>query len=285
MCWASGSNLFAAAGQRLGSVILNRLRLATAAVLLALTLTIARGSPWPTWASSTQIGWLGLSGLIGYLFGDSNYFRSLVILGPSRAALLSSLAPLFTAALAWPILGEHPGPLVLLGMALTLGGVAWVMIERERIEHVHVEGSTRAGMIAGVLGAIGQAGGYVTSKLALRTGIDPLSATVVRIAAAAAGIWLIALAQRDARRTVAAFRDRGAMRFMLGGAALGPFLGVVLALFALQRIPAGVASSIIAFFPVLTILLAARFHGEKLTVRIMGGALVAVAGVVVLFLR
>jgi len=35
----------------------------------------------------------------------------------------------------------------------------------------------------------------------------------------------------------------------------------------------------------VTILLASRFHGERLTLRMLGGALVAVAGVVVLFMR
>jgi len=61
--------------------------------------------------------------------------------------------------------------------------------------------------------------------------------------------------------------------------------GVTLSLLALQHIEAGVAASITAFYPVLAILIAARFHGERLTLRIMTGALVAVAGVVVLFLR
>jgi drug/metabolite transporter (DMT)-like permease len=65
----------------------------------------------------------------------------------------------------------------------------------------------------------------------------------------------------------------------------GPFLGVTLSLAALQYIPAGVAASITAFYPVLTLLISSRFHGERITLRFMGGALVAVAGVVVLFLR
>jgi drug/metabolite transporter (DMT)-like permease len=285
LCWAAGSNLFAAAGQRIGSVRLNRLRIATATLFLAITLMVVRGSPWPTWASRSQVFWLALSGLIGYVFADGNYFRSLVILGPGRAALLASTAPIFTAILAWPILGEHPGPLVLLGMALTLGGITWVLIERERRDHVHVEGSVGTGVVAGILGAIGQAGGYVTSKLALRTGLDPLSATVIRVGAATAAIWLIAAFQRQGRHTIDALRNRGTAGFIAGGALLGPFFGVVLALYALQHTPASVASSIIAFLPIFTILIAARFHGEKLTLRMMGGAVIAVAGVIVLFLR
>jgi len=285
VCWAAGSNFFAAAGQRMGSVVLNRLRITVAAVLLCTALLVLHGSPWPVWATSWQVVLLAASGLVGFVFGDTWYFRSLVILGPGRAALVTSTAPVFTVFLAWPMLGERPGPLVLLGMALTLGGIAWVIWEREHPAQAHVEGSMLVGFVAGVLAAVGQAGGYVLSKLALRTGLDPLSATVIRIVAATAGIWLLAAAQRDVRRTLAALRDRRGSAFMVGGAFFGPFMGVTLSLTALKYIEAGVAASITAIYPVLTLLLSSRFHGERLTLRTLAGALVAVAGVVVLFLR
>jgi drug/metabolite transporter (DMT)-like permease len=170
-------------------------------------------------------------------------------------------------------------------MSLTLGGIFWVLRERERREHAHVEGSALAGVVAGVLGALGQAVGYVISKLALRSGLDPLSATVVRIAAAAIGVWVLAAVQRDTAGSLAALRDRTAALFMVAGAFCGPFLGVTLSLNALEYIEAGVAASISACYPLLAILLAARFHGERLTLRSLAGALVAVTGVVVLFLR
>jgi drug/metabolite transporter (DMT)-like permease len=285
VCWAAGSNFFAAAGQRMGSVVLNRLRITVAAVFLGTALLVLHGSPWPTWATSTQVALLAASGLVGFVFGDTYYFRSLIILGPGRAALVTSMAPVFTALLGWPVLGERPGPLVVLGMALTLSGIAWVIWERQHRTQEHVEGSMVVGVVAGVLAAVGQAGGYVLSKLALRTGLDPLSATVIRIGAAAIGVWLLAAAQRDVRRSLAALRDRAATGFMVGGAFFGPFLGVTLSLTALKYIEAGVAASITAIYPVLTLVLSARFHGERLTLRTLAGALVAVAGVVVLFLR
>jgi drug/metabolite transporter (DMT)-like permease len=72
---------------------------------------------------------------------------------------------------------------------------------------------------------------------------------------------------------------------MVGGAVFGPFLGVTLSLTALMFIQAGVAASITAFYPVLTMLVAARFHGERVTIRSLAGAVVASVGVAVLFLR
>jgi drug/metabolite transporter (DMT)-like permease len=285
VCWSFGSNFFAAAGRRMGSTVLNRLRITAAMLLLGITLWITRGSPWPGWAAPAQVGVLALSGLIGFVFGDTWYFRALVILGPGRAALLASTAPLFTAVIAWPALGERLGPLALLGMVMTLGGVWWVLAVSEARAHMHIEGSAAIGVLAGVLGAIGQAGGYVLSKIALRAGLDPLSATVIRVTTACAGMWLLAAFEGAAVRSFEALRDRRAATFMVAGAVCGPFLGVTLSLAALQFIPAGVAASITAIYPIFTMVIASRFHGERLTWQSLSGAVLAVIGVVVLFVR
>ncbi len=285
LCYAIGFNLFASAGRKMGAVVLNRLRIVCAMIFLTLALLVTHGSPWPVWATSNQVGLLTLSGWIGFVFGDTWTFRSLVILGPGRAAMLSSLAPIFTALIAWPVLHEVPGPLAALGMAMTLGGVSWVLWERRSQQFDPIQGSVARGTLAGVLGALGQAAGYVISKLALRTGIDALSATVIRVVAAFVGLLVITIMRREIRTTVAALRDRTAARFMVAGSLFGPFLGVTLSLAALQFIQAGIAASITAFQPVFTILIASRFHREPLTWRFVAGALVASAGVVVLFLK
>ena len=285
VCWAGGSNLFAAAGRRIGAVRLNRLRITMAFAFLALALLVARGAAWPTWATTGQLGLLALSGLVGFVFGDTWYFRSLVILGPGRASLLAATAPIFTAVLAWPLLGEVPLPLAALGMLLVLGGVFWVLREHELRHRTAVAGSAAAGVVAGVLGAVGQGGGFVLSKMALRTGLDALSATVIRIAAAAVAIWVLAAIERQVVETISALRDRRGAAFTVAGAVMGPCLGVTLSLIAVSLIEAGVAAALTAVAPVLTLLIASRFHREPLTARIFLGTVVAVVGVIVLFLR
>ena len=72
---------------------------------------------------------------------------------------------------------------------------------------------------------------------------------------------------------------------MIAGSVCGPFIGVTLSLYALKHTQAAVATSIFACSPLLAVVLGARFHGEPLTARIAGGALLTVAGVVVLFTR
>ena len=285
VCWAAGSNFFAAAAKRMGALVLNRLRITVAAVFLVLALLVTKGALWPVWASRAQIELLAVSGLIGFVLGDTFYFRSMLILGAGRGALFASLAPVFTAILGVPVLGETLGPTALAGMGLTLGGLYWILAERERADHESVHGSAMAGAAAGVRGALGQAGGFVISKLALRDGLDPLSATVIRVTAATVGVWILAAASRDVARTLRALRDRTSALVMAGGAFCGPFLGVTLSLFALEHTAAGIAASIMAVYPILTVFLASRFHDERITARILVGAVVSLAGVVVLFLR
>jgi drug/metabolite transporter (DMT)-like permease len=48
----------------------------------------------------------------------------------SRVASLFFLVPPTTALIAWPLFGEQLGPLELLGMALTVTGVALVNISQ-----------------------------------------------------------------------------------------------------------------------------------------------------------
>jgi drug/metabolite transporter (DMT)-like permease len=285
-CWAVGANFFTVAGRTLGSVNLNRLRIAIAFAGLCVTLWVVRGAPWPVWATGYQLAYLAVSGAVGYVFGDSFGFRSLVILGPSRATLLSALAPVFTTALAWPLLGEHPGPLALVGMAIIFSGLAVVVLDRAHGTREHVEGSAVVGIVSGVLAALGQGVGYVLAKKALVTGIDPLSATTIRAAAAVVLLWGWAIATGAAASTVAAARAQPRALAAAGaGAVTGGFLGVVLSLLALHYVAAGVAATIIAFYPVIAILIALRLGHDRITPRVWVGAALSVLGVVVLFLR
>jgi drug/metabolite transporter (DMT)-like permease len=170
-------------------------------------------------------------------------------------------------------------------MAMTLGGLAVVLHARRQATPPHPEGTATFGIVCGVLAALAAAAGYVLSRMALRTGIDPLSATLVRVVAALAAVWIVAIPRGGLAGVHSAFADRFAVRAMLAGAVCGPFIGVTLSLYALQHTQAAVATSIFACSPLLAVVLGARFHGEPLTPRIAAGALLTVAGVVVLFTR
>ena len=71
----------------------------------------------------------------------------------------------------------------------------------------------------------------------------------------------------------------------LGGAVFGPFLGVWLSQVAIKYTATGIASTILSTTPIFLIPVAAVVERERTTPRAVIGAVVAVAGVALLFLR
>lgn len=284
VCWAFSALAFAAAGRRMGVLPLNLVRLVIALGFLTLAAWGLRGLPLPTDASPHAWGWLSVSALIGFVFGDLCLFRSYVLIGPRIASLMMSLAPLLTALIGWLVLGETLGGRDALGMVLTVAGIGWAVLERKPPVNGEPEPRpSRAGLALGFCGALGQAGGLVLSKLGMGS-YDVVAATQVRVIAGIAGYVLLLSAVRGWPRMAQALRDRRGLGFASVGAFFGPFLGVSLSLFAVRHTVSGVAASIMALQPVLIIPLVVLLHRERVGIGGIAGALVAVAGVALLFL-
>lgn len=282
VCWAASSLLFTRVGRRVGTLPLNVLRMAIALALAAIVGLFLRGRLLPTDAGAEQWWWLGLSGFIGYFLGDLCQFRAFVELGARLTLLLMALAPPLTALIGWALLGERLTDLALLGMALTLAGVAWVLSERTAASAATDPARRLRGVVLGVGGALGQAVGLVLSKRGM-VGYEPFAGAQIRMIVGLACFVALAAATGAGPRVRAAVRDREALRMTAVGAALGPLLGVALAMFALQHTEAGVAASLLSTSPIFVIPLAARFEGERASLRGVLGAALAVAGVTLLF--
>ena len=80
-------------------------------------------------------------------------------------------------------------------------------------------------------------------------------------------------------------RDRKAMITLAIGAFFGPFLGVSFSLMAVKFANTGVASTIMSMAPVFIIAPAVLIFKEKLKWKEVIGALIAVAGVALFFLK
>lgn len=168
-------------------------------------------------------------------------------------------------------------------MTLTVGGIAWAILERKRPNVAVPHTVTPAGVALGLGGAVGQAGGLILSKIGM-AGYDAFAATQVRVIAGMAGYSLLFFALRWWPNVRTGIRDRKALGFAAIGAFFGPFLAVTLSLIAIRETVAGVAASIMALTPVLIIPLVILFRGEKVGIGGLIGALVAVSGVALLFL-
>lgn len=281
--WSLGSLLFARAARRVGGFTLNQARITLAFLVLSAILFLTRGSAWAPGAGPRNIALLAGSGLIGLTLGDWAYFNSLVCVGPRLATLFMTLAPPMAALLALPLLGESLGFAGVLGMALTLAGIVWVVLERGSADVPR--GHRLRGAMLGVLASLGQALGLVLSKLGMQGVVDPLPATAIRMGAAALGVWALALATRRAGGVVGLARDPRARLATLGATMVGPVCGVWLSLVAVSLTKAGIAATLMATTPVMVLPLLILIEKERVSRRAALGAVLSVTGIAVLFLH
>ena len=281
ICWAITTLAFESACRRVGSLPVNLIRLLVGFLLLVLLVSVRRGSPFPTDATASAWTWLSLSGLVGFSFGDLCLFRAFVLIGSRLSVLLMSLVPPLTAVLGWVVLGETLSTREWLGMAMTVGGVVWVV--RERVPNAVAESRHPPtwGVLLAIGVALGQAVGLVLSKLGMGD-YDAFAANQIRVLAGIAGFAGIFTATRLWGRFADALRHPPAMQRTAFGAVFGPFLGVSLSLVAVQNTLAGVAATIMAITPILILPMSIWMRKERVTSRAVLGAVLAVAGTAVL---
>ena len=296
LCWTVTALSFEAAGRRIGSLTVNIIRLVMASLLFALYGAVARGLPLPVDAGPAVWGWLALSGLVGFVIGDLLLFQAFIDIGARVSMLIYSSVPPLTATLGYFVLGERLTSRGVLGMALTVAGIAIVVL-RPAVPAGPVAPAGRAAPVArpdgrrrarGVLlafgGALGQAGGLILGRVGAGVTFDAFAATQIRALAGVLGFALLFTFAGRWRTVAPALRNRGAMGRVALGATFGPFLGVSLGLFAAQNTSAGIAATIMALVPVLIIVPSVLVFRERVTLREGFGALVAVTGVGLLFL-
>lgn len=293
--WAMTSIFFAQAGRRIGSFRVNVVRLGLAVVIYVVVLLAAQGRLLPSDLNRSQLLWLAGSALVGLVFGDGCGFKALVMIGPRLTTLLYAGAPIWTTIIAWVFLGEHLEAWHLLGIAMSIGGIVWVVLERRfkggpnfGITSDHPDsGSLLKGVMLGMGAAIGQAVGLVMAKQGMFFSggtVEPLSAAFLRMLVAFPAIVLLAGLRGRLSEVGRALRDIRAFGWSTAGATVGPFLGVWMSLLALKYIETGIAATLNAMTPVAILPLVIWFYKEKVSLRATLGAVVAVAGAAILFL-
>jgi drug/metabolite transporter (DMT)-like permease len=283
-CWTITALSFESAGKRVGSRAVNLIRLCLGLAVMVLFNWARRGQPLPLDANAHQWLWLALSGLIGFSFGDLLLFEAFVLLGARTSLLIMAAVPILTAVLGWAVLGEAMTVYSLLGMVVTLLGIALVILERPAAGTPLATARPLAGLLCACGGAVGQSVGLVLSKYGMGS-YDAFSATQIRQIAGIGGFALLFFFLRAWPQVFRALKNGKAMAGISTGAFFGPFLGVSFSLLAIQNAVTGVASTIMALTPVLIIVPAMVVFREKVTAKEVLGAFVAVAGTAILFLR
>lgn len=285
-CFACGSTFFTITGRVMGAQRMNRARLLLAGLLVMALHGLLLGRTFPQDVSVTTLGWLGLSGFVGLVAGDTFLMQAFVLVGPRLSMLVMALAPVFGTILAWLFLNESLSLQQLVGIGLAIAGVIGVVTDDSHNSGTHqiTARDYRVGLLCALGGALGQAGGSVLSKFGLQDGFSPLSAALIRILTAVTILWVITALRGGVLDTFAPLRGKPHTRlFLLGGTIMGPVLGIWLSLIAVQRAEVGVASALIALTPIFLIPISHYVFKERITSQAVISTVIAVGGTILLF--
>ena len=304
--------LFAEVGSKhMGSLPFNVIRMSMSLVLLALTLWLTLGTPWPRYADGATWRWLLLSGVVGYVIGDYCLMQGYIIIGSRFGQLFMTLSAPTAAITGRLLLGETMRPLAIVGMIVTLSGIILSILGKS--EHGALRSTLPPrGIVYAALAGICQGIGLVLSKIGLQhydtsllaNGLDghaipdgavlpvpllvsiPFASTMIRAIVGLAGFYLmLRLLNHDSRQQLHhALHDRRAMWCVLGSTIFGPFIGVSLSLLATQYTSAGIAQTLFALTPVLIIAPAAWLFHQRVRPREVVGAAISVAGAALFFI-
>jgi len=285
------------ASHRLGSMSVNVIRLTLASVFLGLILWITLGRPYPVFADFSTWFWLGLSALVGYIFGDFCLFNSYVVIGARFGQLFMTLAPPSAAIAGWLMLGETLTWKSWLAMAVTLGGIAISILSRGDHNNVRLSLPLK-GVLLGIGAGVGQGVGLVLSKIGMQhyaaalpsdtpAAMDmmmPFASTMIRALVGGAGFWLILVLTGKLKDIQAAVHNPQGLKYAALTTLFGPTLGVSLSLMAVRYANAGIASTLMALTPVLIILPYSLMHKQKIRLKEIIGVTVSMVGVAMFFL-
>ena len=277
LCWAVGLTLFRRDVREIGARAVNLFKgiVGSAVFVLCLALGTQRSVPL-----DAQI-LLALSGLMGLALGDTLLFRALAQLGPHRTALLATLGPVLTAAGGWVFLDEALPALRLAGIAMAVTGVTMVVYFRRR--DVPVPRATLSGVVCGLLAAACQASGVLLTKRGLDDA-DPLAATALRLIAATAVLAVVGLARKDLRNDLKRLVRPGPLMRLVPAALIATVLGLWLMQVGIAHTKSAVANALHSTTPLFTLPIAVVLLGERVSISMVFGSLLAVGGVSTLLL-
>lgn len=291
------------ASKRLGSTPFNVLRMLLSLIMLGTMLLVVTGSAVPRYADAQTWLWLLASGFVGYLFGDYCLFNCYVIIGSRFGQLFMTLAPIASALFGYLLMGETIRPLAMLGMAVIIGGISLAVFSKKDASQVQTASADAGkvhlplkGILLGIGAGTGQGIGLVLSKVGMlhyeqcipATDTDfatymPFASTFIRAVMGLTGFVIVLALQGKLHLLKRVFHERVAMANAVSATVFGPFIGVSFSLMAVLYTSTGVAQTLMALTPVFILWPAHLLFHQKVTLKEVLGAVIAVGGVILFF--
>lgn len=285
------------ASRRIGSMETNVIRLVLATLFLSILLWVTIGRPYPVHADWKAWLWLGLSAVVGYVFGDYCLFNSYLLIGPRLGQLMMTIAPPMAAIAGWIMLGESMSWKSILAMAVTLCGIGMSILSRGEKHQLKLDIPFK-GILLGIGAGTGQGVGLVLSKIGMghyaaavpadtpqiMQTMLPFASTLIRAIIGMIGFVILLSLGSGLGSLRKAVKDPKGMKYATLLTIFGPAIGVSLSLMAVRYANAGIASTLMALAPVLIIAPDVLINKHKIKAKEIIGVLVSITGVAMFFL-
>lgn len=267
----------------LGAFHFNLIRQVFVSLILALVVLASGTLAVPGWQG---VAVLAVSGVVGILLGDTLNFAAVGRLGPRRAGAVFALNAPMAAVLGWLVLGERLGGQAVLGIGVTIAGVALAILGRpgegaHRFEQMR--GQFRTGLAFGLCAALGQAIGALIARPYMAGGLDPYLGSLLRVGASGVAMGLVATLP-FAPRALVVWSGK-VLILTAATAVVGLLLGMTLFLYALQGSQTGIIATLSATSPVIILPLLWLRTGQRPSAKSWAGAGLAVIGLALIFTR
>lgn len=283
--WAGLSIVLGRLAGRLTAIRVNAFQLSFAALFYLLILPFAGGGHLFAGLTLTRLLALAGTAVLTMGVGDTLYFTGLHRIGASRASPISvSSFPLITLLLGAVLLGERLTWTILGGAVLIIGGIVLLVTQpasrsKEAPAAASESPAARAAKLSGILLVLGATVCWSAATLGLRVaaaGVPAVAVTAIRIPTAAVFLLIV-------------LRSRGVLTFegigrrdwltMIAAGAIGTGLGSLTYILAIQGTGAGLTALLTSTSPLWVLPMAALFLHERLTRRVLLGAVLALAGI------
>ena len=166
VAWTATAMFAEVGSKRMGSLPLNTVRMTMSLTLLFVTLWLTMGVPYPRFADGGTWLWLLLSGVVGYVIGDYCLMQGYIFIGSRFGQLFMTLSAPTAALTGRLLLGEQMRPLAIVGMVVTLSGIALSILSKK--DNTVSLGLPAKGVFFAAMAGICQGFGLVLSKIGLQ---------------------------------------------------------------------------------------------------------------------
>lgn len=263
--WATGVILFRRSGDHVPPVALNLFKGLLATLLLLGTMAVLGrpffpDRPWSHWA------WLLASGVVGIGIADSLFLASLNRLGAGGSAIVDCLYSPFTVLLAWLLLGEPIGLVLILALVLMVGGIFIGTWEPPEADNPEARRQNRLGIGLGALSMLFMALGIVMAKPVLDRS-ELLWAVTVRLVGGTAFLVVQGLTPRHRADVIRTLRPGRHWSIAVPASVVGTYVAMIVWLAGMKYTRASISSVLNQTSTLLIPLLAVFFLRERLTWR------------------